>query len=122
MAFGGSPAGFTVRRTGDFTTASRRSIHVASLIVDAMEVPALSARRTARSAGTRAEGSGGRAATRKASPTRPSSRAVPMRPSQASRNAVTLESRASRNDADEGAPFVVEGDRRRAGDDGAHLA
>ena len=62
-----------------------------------MVVPAVSARRTARSAGTRAVGSGGRDATRRASATRQSSRAVTMRPSHASRRAVTLESRASRS-------------------------
>ncbi len=54
-----------------------------------MAVPAASARRTAKSAGTRAAGSGGWAETRRASATLPSSRAVTMRASQPSRSAVT---------------------------------
>ncbi len=62
-----------------------------------MAVPAASARRTAISAGTRAAGSGGRAETRSASATRPASRAVTIRASHPSRNAVTRVCRASRS-------------------------
>jgi len=92
----GSPAGLTFRLTGDSTTAPKSSDQRSSGTSGDIAAPAAEERRTASAPGRRALGSGGLDEIRTASATRSSSSAALIRPSHASRRAVTRESRDSR--------------------------
>ena len=87
-----------------------------------MASPAAAASRTARSAGQRVPGSGGRMEASTACCTRPSFSALVMRASHSSRRAVGALVERLLERLGHGAALFVEVDRARGGDDGPQLA